>query len=260
MPRGRGEGRQPSPPARLPPCLLLPWGHGVGQKVACKNGAMMSSPIHGVRAPSAQHEWHGASSCSQAPPAASSSLVCKGLHPPSPSWPGALLGWAGESSFFLLSGQPVAGTVPREQWKQNFSAARSQGSAPALVSFRNRSCSCHCLVCGLVPAHIMSQGTGLAVFPAQPLRGTPRPAAQSLPGGVNTHWGVVGCFEAGGCSCPGRHCHLGAAAAMNRHTDALSVSSSPGSGYYTAESHANEVYVEEAPPDPALDYRRGNGT
>ncbi|NWQ75040.1 SRPX2 protein, partial [Columbina picui] len=29
-----------------------------------------------------------------------------------------------------------------------------------------------------------------------------------------------------------------------------------GSGYYTAESHANEVYVEEAPPDPALDYRR----
>uniref|UniRef100_A0A8C3BZE0 Sushi repeat-containing protein SRPX2 n=1 Tax=Cairina moschata TaxID=8855 RepID=A0A8C3BZE0_CAIMO len=29
-----------------------------------------------------------------------------------------------------------------------------------------------------------------------------------------------------------------------------------GSGYYTAESHTNEVYVEEAPPEPALDYRR----
>uniref|UniRef100_A0A663FHY5 Sushi repeat-containing protein SRPX2 n=1 Tax=Aquila chrysaetos chrysaetos TaxID=223781 RepID=A0A663FHY5_AQUCH len=28
------------------------------------------------------------------------------------------------------------------------------------------------------------------------------------------------------------------------------------SGYYTAESHTNEVYVEEAPPEPALDYRR----
>uniref|UniRef100_A0A8B9SZP8 Sushi repeat-containing protein SRPX2 n=1 Tax=Anas platyrhynchos TaxID=8839 RepID=A0A8B9SZP8_ANAPL len=35
-----------------------------------------------------------------------------------------------------------------------------------------------------------------------------------------------------------------------------SLSSSPGSGYYTAESHTNEVYVEEAPPEPALDYRR----
>ncbi|NWU59352.1 SRPX2 protein, partial [Dromas ardeola] len=29
-----------------------------------------------------------------------------------------------------------------------------------------------------------------------------------------------------------------------------------GSGYYAAESHTNEVYVEEAPPEPALDYRR----
>lgn len=47
---------------------------------------------------------------------------------------------------------------------------------------------------------------------------------------------------------------------MNHHTAPLSTSSSLGSGYYTAESHANEVYVEEGPPDPALDYRRGNST
>uniref|UniRef100_A0A8C0EMX0 Sushi repeat-containing protein SRPX2 n=1 Tax=Bubo bubo TaxID=30461 RepID=A0A8C0EMX0_BUBBB len=35
-----------------------------------------------------------------------------------------------------------------------------------------------------------------------------------------------------------------------------SLSSFPGSGYYTAESHTNEVYVEEPPPEPALDYHR----
>ncbi|XP_062440294.1 sushi repeat-containing protein SRPX2 isoform X2 [Rhea pennata] len=29
-----------------------------------------------------------------------------------------------------------------------------------------------------------------------------------------------------------------------------------GSGYYAAESHANEVYAEEPPAEPALDYRR----
>ncbi|XP_064374370.1 sushi repeat-containing protein SRPX2 isoform X2 [Dromaius novaehollandiae] len=32
-----------------------------------------------------------------------------------------------------------------------------------------------------------------------------------------------------------------------------------GSGYYAAEGRTNEVYVEEPPPEPALDYRRGNG-
>lgn len=45
---------------------------------------------------------------------------------------------------------------------------------------------------------------------------------------------------------------------MNHHTTSSAHSSPPGSGYYTAESHTNEVYVEEAPPEPALDYRRGN--
>lgn len=45
---------------------------------------------------------------------------------------------------------------------------------------------------------------------------------------------------------------------MKPNTVPSSHSCSAGSGYYTAESHTNEVYVEEAPPEPALDYRRGN--
>lgn len=76
---------------------------------------------------------------------------------------------------------------------------------------------------------------------------------QSQTGGEVSLWGLAGQFGTGLCCCTGRQHHLG-------HTAPSSLSSSPGSGYYTAESHTNEVYVEEAPPEPALDYRRGNST
>lgn len=138
--RGRLRRRCAEGPKRRMPALspcsapflpAAPMGTWCGAEGPCKNGAVMPSPVRGVKGPSAQYKWHGASGSSQVPPAASSFPGVRGAaSPPAPLGQGAPLGWAGESSFFLPSEQPMAGLVPWGQWK-NFSAARSQGSVPA---------------------------------------------------------------------------------------------------------------------------------
>lgn len=98
------------------------------------------------------------------------SLMCEGLHPPQPLLARGLL-WDGQ--------EKAASSFPQNsRWQgwchrdsertsqQHEARGQCQPTAPALISFRSRGCSCRCLVCGLVPAYILSQGTGLAVFPA----------------------------------------------------------------------------------------------
>lgn len=202
---------------------------------------------------------------STVPPAASSfpGAQARGCIPASP--PAGCLGrglrWdVQERAACCL---PLGCSMASSGWKEGFPAARSRGSvpahaAPAPVSCRNRGCSCRCLVCGLVPKHTMSPGDRARCLPGLTLDGSPRGDRTGSARGWDRLWGVAGCFRAGGCRW--RHHRLGAATAANHHTAPSSLSSSPGSGYYTAESHTNEVYVEEAPPEPALDYRRGNST
>ena len=189
-PRGCGEGRQPSPPARLPPRLLVPcpWGHGAGQRVAHKDGARLSSPRPWGQGPlcTAWMAWGQQlqpSPSSTVPPAASSfpGTQARGCIPANPParqraspplpWPGAPLRWAGEGSFLPSLGMPggrdgATGAGGRRTSRQRQARGSVPAhSAPAPVSCHNRGCSCHCLVCGLVPAYTMSLGTALAVCP-----------------------------------------------------------------------------------------------
>lgn len=111
-------------------------------------------------------------------------------------------------------------------------------SAPAPVSCHNRGCRCRCLVCGWCQRPPCHRRLGCRL-PALTLDSSPKDRL-----------------------CPGLGLPLGSCETFRSHElpRSLLVSSFlPGSGYYL-ESHTNEVYAEEPPPEPALDYRRGNST
>lgn len=136
----------------------------------------------------------------------------------------------------------MALTVPWER-VEGFPGSTKMGVSaspllPAPVSCHNHGCCC--LACGWCQHSPMSLGTGLAVCPVQPLAAAPRTGSAQ---GWDCFWELL----------------LGHFAAMSYPAVCSSLPSSPGSGYYL-ESHTNEVYAEEPPPEPALDYRRGNST
>jgi len=181
----------------------------------------------------------------------------EGPRPPSPPagqpasprspWPGARWRAQERAAGFLPSGRPL----PRRGWKEGWlpgSTKPGVGASARFLPRPRRLPPLFSLRAGASARHVA--GDQARSLPGLTLDGSSKGGRTGSARGWDRLLGGCRVSQGG----------LGAAAAMNRRAAPSPLSSSPGSGYYAAESHTNEVYVEDPPPEPALDYHRGTGT